>query len=76
MLPLVIISRTLKVNLNFTLCHSPAEPFYDDYGYHYFLIEIFNVCLVALTVRLVTYLYVEAFYWIGGVLTGMSKAIK
>jgi hypothetical protein len=36
MLVLTVISRALRVNLNFTLCHSPAEPFFDAYGYHYF----------------------------------------
>jgi hypothetical protein len=76
MLVLMTTSRALKVNLNFTLCHSPAEPFFDDYGYHYYTIEIFNVCLIAYAVRLTTYLYVEAFYWVGGLLTGSKKAIK
>ena len=76
MLPLVMISRALKVNLNFSLCHSPAEPFFDDYGYHYFLIEIFNVCLIAYAVRMVTYLYVEALNWMTRILSGGNKAIK
>jgi hypothetical protein len=61
---LVPVSRLFKVNLNFSLCHSPSEP-YADYGHHYFLIEIFNVCLVAYAVRLTTFLYVSCFSWVG-----------
>jgi hypothetical protein len=57
-LVLVSISRALKVNLNFSLCHSPQEPYFADYGYHYFTIEIFNTCLITFAVRLVAYLYV------------------
>jgi hypothetical protein len=35
---LVPLGRWLKVNLNFALCHSPAEPFFPPFGYHYFTI--------------------------------------
>jgi hypothetical protein len=35
MLLLVPLGRFLKVNLNFALCHSPDEPFFPAFGYHY-----------------------------------------
>lgn len=28
--------RLTKSNINFMICHSPAEPFFDGFGYHYF----------------------------------------
>jgi hypothetical protein len=33
---LVPIGFITQVNLNFSLCHSPADPFYPHIGYHYF----------------------------------------
>jgi hypothetical protein len=30
------VSRFSKVNLNFALCHTPADPGFDMFGYHYF----------------------------------------
>jgi hypothetical protein len=65
MLLLVPISRFLKVNLNFALCHSPDEPFYPNFGYNYVLLEIFNVCAIAFLVRFATYFYVKGFFQMG-----------
>lgn len=64
LLMLTPLSRLYRVNLNFTLCHSPSEPFFEDYGYHYYPIEIFNVCWISYAVRLFSYLSVRAYSWL------------
>lgn len=60
---LVPFGRWLKVNLNFALCHSPAEPFFPPFGYHYFTIEFFNLCLISYIIRLFTWAYTKGFFW-------------
>jgi hypothetical protein len=62
---LVPIGRFLKVNLNFAICHSPYEPYYPLFGYHYLVAEVFNLCLIAYLLRWANYLYVNGLYWLG-----------
>lgn len=57
---LVPFGRFLKVILNFALCHSTAEPFYPLFGYHYFAMEVLNLCLIAYLVHLAASLSVWA----------------
>lgn len=57
-LVLTPLSRIFRVNLNFSLCHSPYEPFFEGFGYHYYAIEAFNVGLVSYVIRMASYLIV------------------
>ena len=55
---LVPVCRIFKVNINFMLCHSPAEPLFPAFGYHYFFLEVFNLKWIGYVIRLISYLYV------------------
>jgi hypothetical protein len=73
---LVPFGRFLKVNLNFALCHSPAEPFYPRFGYHYFALEVFNLCIIAYFVHLASSLSVWAFSKAHWWAWGSRRALK
>ena len=55
------LSRIFKVNINFTLCASPAEPFWPGWGYHYFTIECFFCNFVSICVRILMHAYTSLF---------------
>jgi len=48
-------SRLSMANLNFTLCHSHADPAYDAFGYHYFLLGCFYLNFFSYIIRLILY---------------------
>lgn len=58
LVPLMLIGRWWQVNLNFALCHSPDEPFFPPFGYHYYTIETINLNLVSFLIRYASYGYV------------------
>lgn len=55
LLPLCLITM---VNLNFALCHSPADPFFDYVGYHYFTGGVIVLNLFSTVSRWLSYLMV------------------
>lgn len=55
LLILVPVCRLTKANINFQLCHSPAQPLYPSFGYHYYSLEIINLFLICLIIRWVSY---------------------
>lgn len=52
---LMPVSRFSKVNLNFTLCHSHADPAFGVFGYGYFLMGFFYLNFASYVIRLVFY---------------------
>ena len=55
LLPLCLITT---VNLNFALCHSPADPFYPYIGYHYFPAAVIVLNVISFLGRWITYLLI------------------
>lgn len=55
---LVPISLLTQVNLNFSLCHSPADPFHQFVGYHYFSGAVFALNFFSLIGRWVLYIMI------------------
>jgi len=45
------VSILTKGNLNFALCHTPADPIYKMFGYHYFSIHNFTLNLASFILR-------------------------
>jgi hypothetical protein len=52
---LASVSRLAKVNLNFTLCHSHADPGYDLFGYGYFFAAVIYLNIFSYVTRLIMY---------------------
>lgn len=52
---LVSIGLLTTVNLNFSLCHSPADPFYQYVGYHYFTGAVLLLNFLSFLGRWITY---------------------
>jgi hypothetical protein len=49
------VSRFSKINLNFALCHTPADPGFDMFGYHYFFYGFMYLGLLSYMTRLILY---------------------
>ena len=58
------MSRIFMVNLNFTLCHSPADPFYDKIGYYYFAVATIHLNMASYVFRWFTYLQIRMANWV------------
>ena len=52
---LLFISRTTMVNLNFVLCHTPADPAFPHIGYHYVTAAIFVLNIISWVGRWICY---------------------
>ena len=50
------LSITFMVNLNFILCHTPADPWFWFYGYHYFIIGYFVLGFISYVIRLLIWI--------------------
>jgi hypothetical protein len=55
---LVPLCLATKVNLNFALCHSPADPFFPYIGYHYFTGGVVVLNLFSYISRWINYIVV------------------
>lgn len=67
-------SRCSKVNLNFTLCHTPADPGFDIFGYWYLLFGWFYLGVFSYITRLILYPARWLLMWVGRkVLEGKQK---
>ncbi len=53
---LLPLSLLTQVNLNFALCHSPADPFYSYTGYHYFTAAVAVLNVLSYLGRWINYL--------------------
>lgn len=67
------LSRYTKVNLNFALCHSPADPLFDTVGCYYFVICAFGLNLLSYIFRWVSYFIAKVFYFFLGFI-GIQQA--
>lgn len=61
---LVPLSRSNMVNLNFAICHSPADPFFDYVGHFYFICCIIFVNLLSYVCRWVSWIQIKIVYTI------------
>ena len=66
-------ARVTKVNLNFALCHSPADPLFDTVGCYYFVICAFGLNVLSYIFRWVSYLIVKITYFFLGFI-GIQEA--
>lgn len=55
------LSLFTQVNLNFVLCHSPADPFFPHINYHYFTAGVVVLNIISLMARWLSYLVVLPF---------------
>ena len=53
------------VNLNFTLCHSPADPFYDKLGYYYYAVAVIHLNMASYALRWFTYFQLQLIDYFG-----------
>lgn len=66
---LTTVSRLTKVNLNFTLCHSPADPFAKACGHWYYLYGYFYLNFGSYVVKWLMY----PIRWLVGRITGYKQ---
>lgn len=66
---LTTVSRLTKVNLNFTLCHSPADPFAKASGHWYYLYGYFYLNFGSYVVKWLMY----PIRWLVGRITGYKQ---
>ena len=59
LITLTSLSRIFKVNLNFALCHSSADPFFNSLGHYYFLLASIHLNFASYVFRWLTYLIVK-----------------
>lgn len=55
------LSLFTQVNLNFALCHSPADPFFEHINYHYFTAGVVVLNIISFMARSLTYVLVLPF---------------
>lgn len=55
LLLLTPVSRFAQVNLNFTLCHSPADPSFEYIGHHYYSIAMIILNIISFIARYIIY---------------------
>lgn len=70
---LVPFSRNTMVNLNFALCHSPADPLFPTIGYYYFVVCTAFLNLSSYIARWISYVQIKILYSILG-LFGIKEA--
>ena len=63
-LVLAPLSRMNMVNLNFALCHSPADPSYEVIGPYYFIVCALFLSVFSFLIRWASYLQIKVVYGI------------
>lgn len=63
-LVLTTLSDISEVNLNFTLCHSPADPFFKVLGYKYFLYAQLYLNIGSYICLVLMWPIKKGFYWL------------
>ena len=61
LLILTPLSRISMVNLNFTLCHTPADPIFESVKHHYYFIYMFILNIFSFFGRLINYVMLYPF---------------